>query len=148
MLLDRGINLEMHCPAGLWVMADPELLERAISNFLINAMDYVSEAGCIELSAVRQANNLRIAVYNTGKPIPESELAKIWDVFYKLDKARSRKRDSYGLGLSIVKTIADILGGNCGVVNESGGVRFYLDLTVDIPHDPINNGQPKTGPFS
>lgn len=128
MLLARGISLEMHCPPGLRAMADPELLERAVSNFLVNAMDYVNEAGYIELSAVRQADEVRIAVYNTGNPIPESELAKIWDVFYKLDKARTRKRDSYGLGLSIVKTIADILGGNCGVVNESGGVLFYLDL--------------------
>ena len=67
-------------------------------------------------------------VFNTGEHIPETELAHIWDKFYKVDKARTREYGGNGIGLSIVKAIMDSFHRECGVSNEAQGVKFWFEL--------------------
>ena len=67
-------------------------------------------------------------VFNSGKNIPENELDKVWDKFYKVDKARTREYGGSGIGLSIVKAIMNSLNQEFGVKNYSNGVEFWFEL--------------------
>ena len=67
-------------------------------------------------------------MFNTGKPIPGEELDKIWDSFYKIDKARTRAYGGTGLGLAIVKNMVQIHKGDYGVQNARDGVWFFVRL--------------------
>jgi signal transduction histidine kinase len=76
-------------------------------------------------------NMIRLSVFNSGKPIPEDSLERIWESFYKVDKARTRAYGGQGLGLSIVKTILNNLGLTYGVHNKVDGVEFYFDIPLN-----------------
>lgn len=65
-------------------------------------------------------------VFNTGDKIPEDSLEHLFEKFYKVDKARSREYGGSGIGLSVVKALADISHKSCGVQNEDDGVTFYF----------------------
>ena len=69
-----------------------------------------------------------VLVKNTGQPIPETDLERIWQKFYKVDKARTRAYGGSGIGLSIVKAIMDSHHKKCGVYNEADGVVFWFTL--------------------
>ena len=71
---------------------------------------------------------MRISVFNTGRPIPEEDLDKIWIKFYKVDKARTREYGGSGIGLSIVKAIMEGMHQKFGVVNYDNGVEFWFEL--------------------
>ncbi len=71
---------------------------------------------------------VRIKVFNTGMPIPEEDLDKVWIKFYKVDKARTREYGGSGIGLSIVKAIVSSLNRECGVENHENGVEFWFEL--------------------
>lgn len=71
---------------------------------------------------------VRLTVYNAGSSIPKEEQDKIWDKFYKVDKARTRSYGGSGLGLSIVKAIAVSLNQKYGVYNVEDGVAFWIEL--------------------
>ena len=76
------------------------------------------------MSAAPQEGGALISVYNEGEPIPEEALEQVWNKFYKVDKARTRAYGGSGIGLSVVKAAAELLGGRCGVENRDGGVVF------------------------
>ena len=67
-----------------------------------------------------------MSVFNTGQPIPEEDLSKIWGKFYKVDKARTREYGGSGVGLSIVKASMELLGQRYGVINHDNGVEFLV----------------------
>ena len=69
--------------------------------------------------------------YNTGGPIPEADIDKIWIKFYKVDKARTREYGGSGIGLSIVKAIMDSMHQKFGVKNYDNGVEFWFELEAD-----------------
>ena len=73
---------------------------------------------------------VRVSVFNTGDPIPQEDLEKVWIKFYKVDKARTREYGGSGIGLSIVKAIMDSLNRQCGVFNRDGGVEFWMELDI------------------
>ena len=70
--------------------------------------------------------NYRVCIFNSAAPIPEKEMPRIWDSFYRLDKARSQRRS--GLGLSIVRSNMELLGGDYGVENTENGVIFWAEF--------------------
>ena len=128
LLEERAITLGWNDQSNVQVTADYELIERAISNFIINAIHHADGRKQIQVTVSQQDQAVRVTVFNTGKAIPEEDLAHIWDVFYKVDKARSREDSGHGLGLSIVKLIAELHRGSAGVENVEGGVQFYLQI--------------------
>ena len=67
-------------------------------------------------------------MFNTGKQIPEEDMERIWDKFYKVDKAHTREYGGSGIGLSIVKAIMESINGAYGVKNYSNGVEFWIEL--------------------
>ena len=69
-----------------------------------------------------------MCVFNTGKPIAEKDIDKIWDSFYRADKSLSRSQGRFGLGLSIVAAIQDLHEEDYGVENKPDGVEFWFDV--------------------
>ena len=91
-------------------------------------MNHVEGSKNIEIRSQIAGPKARISVYNTGKPIPEEDLDKIWVKFYKVDKARTREYGGSGVGLSIVKAIMDSFHQSFGVKNCEDGVEFWFEL--------------------
>ncbi|MCD8045579.1 MAG: HAMP domain-containing histidine kinase [Clostridiales bacterium] len=130
-LMDRqGITLEMEEPAPIYVWGDEFKLEEVVTNFLSNAMNHCEGEKRIRIFYTQGVDRLRVSVFNTGKPIPEEDIEKIWDKFYKVDKAHTREYGGSGIGLSIVKAIMDSHGQRCGVINHKDGVEFWMELST------------------
>lgn len=125
---EKDITVVSKCEKDYFISADYELIERVINNFIINAVNHIEGRKYIEVAVEKKGNGIRIAVFNTGKHIPEKDLENIWDVFYKVDKARSRKYGGHGLGLSIVRLIVQLHSGIVGVENVNEGALFFAEI--------------------
>ncbi|NPA95095.1 MAG: PAS domain-containing protein [Thermodesulfobacteria bacterium] len=127
----KSIELIMECDESLSSLLDPSLMEQAISNLIINAINYSPESTSVVVKAYRQGNFLRIDVIDTGVGIHKKDLEHIFERFYRVDKARSRNLGGTGLGLAIVKHIAQIHRGRVEVVSEPGkGSKFSIILPM------------------
>lgn len=115
----------------IYVWADEYLIEEVVTNYISNALNHVDGARIIEIKLIRNDNLVRVAVFNTGKRIPEEDIDKIWDKFYKVDKARTREYGGSGIGLSIVKAIMTSLNQKCGVINHETGVEFWFEVDAN-----------------
>lgn len=128
-LLEQSGITVTECPKEpVYVWADEFMTEEVVTNYLSNAIHYAKEPGKIAVRCEDRGNIVRISVFNTGNPIPEEELDKIWGKFYKVDKARTREYGGSGIGLSIVKAIMESFHRQCGVENETNGVTFWFEL--------------------
>ncbi len=123
---DIVIAFEEDAPFYVW--GDEFKVEEVITNFLSNAINHALGEKRIDIFYERRGDLLRVSVFNTGNPIPEEELDKIWIKFYKVDKARTREYGGSGIGLSIVKAIMDSFHRDCGVKNHENGVEFWMEL--------------------
>lgn len=122
---EKGTVIKFDVQPDIKLNGNEEQIEQLAAILLSNAVKYGSEKGVISLSLTRERKKITLSVYNTGQGISEEEKAKIFDRFYRVDKARSRANGSYGLGLAIAKTIADENGGKISVESEYGKwVRF------------------------
>ncbi|HLG43101.1 MAG TPA: ATP-binding protein [Planctomycetota bacterium] len=116
------------------IEADPDLLERALSNLVDNALKYTPVGGKVGVSAESEAGTFRLVVRDTGVGIPEKDLARVFERFYRVDKSRSRELGGTGLGLAIVKHIAQLHGGSVNVESEVGaGSTFVLRIPATPP---------------
>lgn len=114
--------------APVYVWGDEFKVEQILTNYLTNALNHVKYDNKIDIRIHQLENKIRVSVFNTGDPIPESELDKIWIKFYKVDKARTREYGGSGIGLSIVKAITESMHQICGVKNYENGVEFWFTL--------------------
>lgn len=124
----KGVEIDLHCPDGITFVGDEQLLGQAITNYITNAVHYVDERKIIEVRLKKTESGARFSVYNSGNHIPEESADRIWDSFYKLDKARTRAYGGSGLGLAIVRRSVELHGGKYGFVNADGGVEFYFEV--------------------
>lgn len=115
-------------PVMVW--ADEYMIEEVVTNYISNALNHVEFDNKIEIKMSWEEGKVRTSVFNTGKPIPESDIDKIWTKFYKVDKARTREYGGNGIGLSIVKAIMDAHNQDYGVVNYDNGVEFWFELDI------------------
>ena len=113
---------------SVYVWSDEFLFEEVLVNYFNNALNHLNEKKKISINVECLGPDVRVTVFNSGSNIAKEELDRIWDKFYKVDKARTREYGGSGLGLSIVKAIADSLNKECGVYNTAEGVAFYIDL--------------------
>lgn len=122
--------LAMDIPGHAPARADGRCIEQVLINFLNNALEHVSEQGRIVLSINESADGTSwvLSVVNDGNLIPEDCLLRIWDSFFRVDKARNRDNSRYGLGLSIVRAIQDMHGKCYGAENLEGKVRFWAEV--------------------
>lgn len=122
-----GIVLaEEYGPVYVW--ADEYFVEEVVTNYISNAINHVEGENRIVISLEDRTELLRVRVFNTGKPIPEEDIDKVWIKFYKVDKARTRAYGGSGIGLSIVKAVMDSMHQECGVRNVKDGVEFWFEL--------------------
>lgn len=126
----KGIRLELENPEEAWVWGDEFKVEEVITNYMSNAINHADGEKVIRVFYTRSEDKLRVSVFNTGQPIPEDDIDKIWVKFYKVDKARTREYGGSGIGLSIVKAIMDSFHQQCGVINHEDGVEFWMELST------------------
>ncbi len=115
----------------IFVWGDEFKVEEVLTNYITNAIHYVKYEKKIDIRCVEEEHRIKIIVFNTGDPIPEEELEKVWIKFYKVDKARTREYGGNGIGLSIVKAIMESMNQECGVKNFDNGVAFWFTLEAD-----------------
>gem|GEM_PF-1657016 len=120
------VIVKQHDP--VYVMGDEYRIEEVLTNYISNAINHLAGKREIVIDAAVKDGVVRVSVSNTGKPIPEEEIDRIWEKFYKVDKARTREYGGHGIGLSIVKAIMDRHHGKCGVYNTDSGVAFWFEL--------------------
>ncbi len=125
---EKKIRIEVACQA-LTATFSPPLLEQAMVNLLDNAIKYSDPGGEIRIEAVKAGESVRIRVADHGCGIPSEHLARLFERFYRVDKARSRTLGGTGLGLAIVKHIARVHGGNVYVESTPGqGSCFTIEI--------------------
>ncbi|MFA6355544.1 MAG: ATP-binding protein [Candidatus Omnitrophota bacterium] len=112
----KSLRVSVELPGGLpRILADEGRISQVLLNLLDNAVKYTPENGKIRISAAPEGNFVRIEVSDTGAGIPEADMPRIFERFYRVDKARSRELGGTGLGLSIVKHIVQAHGGQVSV---------------------------------
>ena len=113
-----------------FVWADEYKTEEVLTNYISNALNHCDGKRAIEVRTEKSENGgtITVTVYNSGKNIADEDLERIWEKFYKTDKARTREYGGNGIGLSIVKAIMDSMGQEYGVRNVSDGVEFWFNL--------------------
>lgn len=117
-LKQRQIGATCELPEDLTVRADPDRLRQVLVNLVENAIKYNKESGTLTLSAVAEGGWVKVAVADTGIGIPPQDLPRVFERFYRVDKARSRELGGTGLGLAIVKHIVEAHGGSVSVESE------------------------------
>lgn len=132
---DKDVKVNVQKSAPILVWSDRFLTEEVFQNYYSNALNHVEGDKVIDIKFTKKENAVRISVFNTGKPIPEDSLDRIWEKFYKVDKARTRAYGGSGVGLSIVKAIMDLLHQNYGVINYDNGVEFWFELDTSNRED-------------
>jgi len=133
LLGDSGAEIIFDEQENVNVWADEYMIEEVFTNYLINAIHYVRTDGIIKVFFEKYQNLVRVNVYNQGDNISEEDLDKIFDKFYKADKARTREYGGNGIGLSIVAATMEAHGKGYGVYNVPDGVVFYFDLDANLP---------------
>jgi two-component system, OmpR family, phosphate regulon sensor histidine kinase PhoR len=126
---ERNVNVVLDCPSDLMAVMKADLLVQAVVNLLENAVKYSEPGGRVWLSGGRDGNEALISVKDEGCGIAEEHHARLFERFYRIDKARSRKLGGTGLGLAIVKHIVLAHRGEVSVESEVGkGSTFYIRL--------------------
>lgn len=139
-LEQKGAKLEVDIPEDLKVWADPFQLEEVVTNYLSNALNHLEEPNQISIYTEKEGEEkISLHVMNTGRQIPEESLGHIWEKFYKVDKAHTRSYGGSGIGLSIVKAIADAHHQSCGVKNTRTGVNFWFTLDREKSGRAVRN---------
>ncbi|MBU2646293.1 HAMP domain-containing protein [bacterium] len=137
----KGITLSVTCDTGLKAAIDVTLLEQALVNLLDNAVIYSGEKSEVRIEAGMDKTEIQIRVIDNGPGIQKKDLPRLFERFYRAEKARSRDLGGTGLGLSIVKHIIQLHGGRVTVDTVLGkGSTFTLYLPVtDLP-EPTRTG--------
>jgi two-component system, OmpR family, phosphate regulon sensor histidine kinase PhoR len=128
----RRIRLENRVPVGLHARADAERLQQVLVNLVDNALKYGRAEGTVTVGA-QPAPNRRVELFvrDDGPGVPAEAQARIFERFYRVDKARSREQGGTGLGLAIVKHLVQAQGGEVRVESELGhGATFLFTLPI------------------
>ena len=138
---ERGLTLVSSLEGQGCIRGDKSRIEQAVMVLVDNAAKYAPRGSRVYLSAEKKKGQLRIRVEDEGPGIPEDKLPHIFERFYRVDKARSRKQGGAGLGLSIAKTIAEIHGGRIEADNTEGGARMTLHLPLSADAEAADTEQ-------
>lgn len=125
---NRASHINLIKPAGqVLVECDKDLIVQILLNLLDNALTYSPEGEVVTIALMDEGDRVRIQVIDQGEGIPENEADRVFERFYRVDKARSRKTGGTGLGLSIVKHLVENHNGMTGVESSPGkGSTFYF----------------------
>lgn len=131
---DSGMELESAGGPDAFVLADPDAMNQVFGNLIENATKYGKSGGRIRVGAQALEHEVEFFVQDFGPGIASEHLERIFERFYRVDKARSRESGGTGLGLAIVKHIVQAHGGRVRAESELGsGVTFHFTLPLEIP---------------
>jgi len=127
---EKAISLSTDIDEGVQrIYGEPMMIEETLTNMLFNAVKYTPEGGQVSLTASAEGPWICIRISDTGIGIPVSDLAKVFDEFYRAANARSSERDGTGLGLSFAKAVIERHGGRLAVQNNpEAGCTFTISL--------------------
>jgi two-component system phosphate regulon sensor histidine kinase PhoR len=129
---ERGVALRNDVAEDVRVRADERRLEQMLTNLTDNAVKFNREHGEVRVAHVRDGGRDRITVSDTGEGIAPEHLSRIFERFYRVDRARSRALGGTGLGLAIVKHLARAHGGEASVASTPGEGSIF---TVELPRE-------------
>lgn len=132
----KALELSVQVSDAIKVHADRGAIHQIITNLIDNAIKYNRPAGQIVVSANESKEFVTISVSDSGVGIPQEQLSRVFERFYRVDKARSRKSGGTGLGLSIVKHLVEMHGGKIWVNSELGKGSVF---TFTIPSKPADS---------
>jgi len=128
-LKSRGIEVTNQLPKELIINADKDRLEQVLVNLIDNAIKFNKDKGFIKIYNQDDRGNIKVIIEDFSMGIPGKDISRIFERFYRVDKARSRQLGGTGLGLSIVKHIVELHGGSVGVESTEGlGSKFWFIL--------------------
>jgi len=128
-LKKKGLEVKNDLHTGLSVKADKDRMEQVLTNLIDNAVKFNKEKGFIRIYCEELNDKIKVTVEDSGIGIPAKDIPRIFERFYRVDKARSRELGGTGLGLSIVKHIVELHGGSVGVESTEGlGSKFWFVL--------------------
>lgn len=123
--------IEEPAPIPLYVLAAPELFGQILYNLTENAIKYTQEGGTIQITSRQAADHLELTVADNGIGIGPADLPRIFDRFYRVDKARARKSGGNGIGLSLVKFLVELFDGTIAVTSQlEKGTTFTLTFPL------------------
>ena len=122
---------------ALWVEIDTDKMMQVVDNIVNNAIKYSPDGGVITVRLLQSQNRIILSISDQGLGIPRKDLDKIFERFYRVDKARSRAQGGTGLGLAIAKEIVEAHHGKIWADSSEGkGSTFYISL----PYEPMSEG--------
>ncbi|MFC8689626.1 sensor histidine kinase [Brevibacillus porteri] len=128
-LNDKGITLLCEIEPNMVIESDEERINQLITILFDNAVKYTNSGGQIELTLSKTKKQVKFVIKNSGKGIPQADLPKVFDRFYRVDPSRATKTEGHGLGLSIAKSIVHLLGGSIHVTSvENEWTTFTFTL--------------------
>ncbi len=131
LVVDSGVELESSGAPDAWVMVDPDAMNQVFGNLIENAVKYGKSGGRIQVGARALDGEIEFCVRDFGPGIASEHLERIFERFYRVDKARSREVGGTGLGLAIVKHIIQAHGGQVRAESELGsGMTFLFTLPI------------------
>jgi two-component system phosphate regulon sensor histidine kinase PhoR len=126
----KNINIDLACEDELTARINPPLLEQAVVNLIDNAIKASEPGGAVKIEAFKKEEGITIEVHDQGCGIAKEHIPRLFERFYRVDKARSRKLGGTGIGLAIVKHIAQAHKGTVSVESDPGkGSRFTIRLS-------------------
>ena len=128
------VDLSLELSENLWIKGNQDLIEMALMNLIENSIKYSERPTVIFLKAEKQREHVLITIKDQGIGIPKEDLKHIFERFFTVDKARSRKYGGVGLGLSIVKNVVEKHAGKISVSSQvEGGTTFELAFPTEHP---------------
>jgi signal transduction histidine kinase len=125
----RSLGVNNQIPEGVSIEADRAKIEQVFTNILDNAIKFNRDNGSIKIYSQEFEGKLKVIIEDSGPGIPAKDIPRIFERFYRVDKARSREMGGTGLGLAIVKHIVELHGGAIGVESIEGlGSKFWFIL--------------------
>ena len=132
---DKSIRIAVDCPGDLVAKINAPLLEQAVINLIDNAIKYSDAGATVRVAAAREQSSAVIRVMDNGRGIAANHLPRLFERFYRVDKARSRELGGTGLGLAIVKHIMAAHQGSVHVESTVGrGSTFTLRFPLSLPN--------------
>lgn len=126
LFLQNGLTVQKAIAPGIAVSADRHLLQKAVDNLLSNAAAYSPAENRVLVTLGQDAGGVTLTIENTGAHIPDADMPKLFEAFYRVDPSRSRQTGGTGLGLYIAKTILDLHGADMAIANTPQGVAVSV----------------------
>jgi signal transduction histidine kinase len=146
---ERHVDVRADIPVGVRLTTQPQRLRSVVTNLLSNAVEYNRPGGRVDLTVQPNAQFIHLTVRDTGPGIAEAHLPHLFEPFYRADQARSVRPGHLGLGLSLVRSHVEALGGAVRVESRLGeGTAFHVDLPTggrDESRENDHRNAPRVG---